>query len=316
MGSEKERHANGRDASGAHARDAAKDAAKAARAGGRLMSESQVEAMISLLTDSSDKVVDGCRRALRAHAELSEPLLRERLGQGLPDEESAAVRSALVDVVGHRLEQPLVDHIVNRPSLEEGSILIGRLIDASELPGAVTAALDALADQVGAELQRQTEPGRELAVLTDVLVRQNALTGSDPREADPWDAVLHGVTLRQRGLPLALCMTWILVARRVGIHLQGVNMPGHFLVRHESAGRSVVVDPYHRGRPVREQDCRKMLANAGYPSMDMGLLDASDRDMLLRSLRNLVMIASRRRERELAARCARILNKTSALTGP
>ncbi len=283
--------------------------------GVRLMSESQVEAMIALLTDNSDKVVDGCRRALRAHAELAEPLLRDRLAH-VGGEEAVAVRSALVDVVGHRLEQPLIDHLVNRPTLEEGGILIGRLIDASELPGAVTAALDALADQVGAELQKQREPGAELAVLTDVLVRQNALTGADPRHADPWDAVLHGVTLRQRGLPLALCMTWILVARRAGIHLQGVNMPGHFLVRHESPTRSLVIDPYHGGRPVRDEDCRRFLSAAGYPAMEVAQLDAGDRDMLLRSLRNLVMIASRRRERALAARCARILDKTSALTGP
>jgi regulator of sirC expression with transglutaminase-like and TPR domain len=180
----------------------------------------------------------------------------------------------------------------------------------------VTAALDAMADQVGNELAKQREPGRELQVMIDVLWRQNALTGADPARADPWDAVLHGVTLRQRGLPLALGMTWILVARRVRVPLFGVNMPGHFLVRHEGPAGSAIIDPYHGGRVVRPEDCRRHLAGAGYPSLDLRLLDASDRDMLLRTLRNLVMIASRRRERELAARCARILNKTSALTGP
>jgi regulator of sirC expression with transglutaminase-like and TPR domain len=279
-----------------------------------LASESQVEAMISLLTDESEAVVEGCRRALRAHAEMAEPLLRERLGQVSGDEQ-AAVLAALVDLVGGRIEAPLVDHLVHAPELEAGSILIGRLIDPSEQPGHVPAALDAMADQVAAELGSAREPGRELTVLADVLVRQNGLSGQDPGQADAWDAVLHGVTLRQRGLPLALCMTWLLVARRVGVPLVGVNMPGHFLLRYRRGGLSMLVDPYHQGRAVREEECRSHLTSAAGGKVDLSLLDATDRDMLLRTLRNLVMIATRRGERRLAARCARILGQTTRLVG-
>jgi regulator of sirC expression with transglutaminase-like and TPR domain len=287
-----------------------------------LASESQVEAMIRLLTDTSDTVIEACRKALLDHAEMSEPLLRERLATA-DGEEAEAVRAALVDVVGARLEAPLIDHIMNAPSLEEGSILIGRLIDASELPDALTEALDALADQVAVALDESLggdrdptrDPARELEVLTDVLAKQNTLTGTDPESADPWDAVLHGVTLRRHGLPLALCMTWLLVARRVGIPLEGLNMPGHFLLRQPREDGAVVIDPFHGGREVTPAECRTFLAESGYPAMEPEALAATDRDMLLRSLRNLVMIASRRRERELAARCARILDKTSAVTG-
>jgi hypothetical protein len=306
-----------------------------------LVSESQVEAAISLLTDTSDRVVESCRRALLEHAELAESLLRERLARSTGDE-AEALRTALVDVVGSRLEAPLIDHLVHAPSLEQGSILIGRLIDASELPGSVTAALDAMADQVAAELasprrtgrdgtgrdgagrdgagrdagrQAAADSDRELSVLIDVLVRQQQLTGADPSRAEPWDAVLHGVTLRQRGLPLALCVTWLLVARRARLPLHGVNMPGHFVLRWEGSGGTRIIDPYHGGRLVSDEDCRRMLVSSGYPSIDVTLLHATDRDMLLRTLRNLVMIASRRRERVLGARCARILSRTAAIIG-
>jgi regulator of sirC expression with transglutaminase-like and TPR domain len=277
-----------------------------------LASESQVEAMISLLTDESESVMDGCRRALRAHGEMAEPLLRERLGL-VKGDERAAVLAALVDIVGGRLEAPLVDLLVHAPALETGSILIGRLVDPSEQPGDVPAALDAMADQVAVELGGTREPGRELAVLVDVLVRQNGLVGVDPGGADAWDAVLHGVTLRQRGLPLALCMTWLLVARRLGIPLVGVNMPGHFLLRYRRNSVSMLIDPFYGGRSVREEECVSYLNSAAGGVVDLSLLDASDRDMLLRTLRNLVMIATRRGERELAARCARILDQTTRL---
>jgi regulator of sirC expression with transglutaminase-like and TPR domain len=282
--------------------------------GPALASESQVEAMIALLTDESESVVDACRRALRAHGEMAEPLLRERLGLA-PKSERAAVYAALVDIVGGRLEAPLVDHLVHAPELELGGMLIGRLVDPSEQPGDVPAALDAMADQVAAALGGARGPEHELGVFVDVLVRQNGLLGVDPGTADPGDAVLHGVTLHQRGLPLALCMAWLLVARRVGVPLVGVNMPGHFLLRYRRAGSSMLVDPFHGGRSVREEECRSYVKDVTGGTVDLALPDATDRDMLLRTLRNLVMIATRQGARELAARCARILDQATRLVG-
>jgi regulator of sirC expression with transglutaminase-like and TPR domain len=276
-----------------------------------LVSESQVEAMISLLTDDSPMVVARCRKALRAHAEIAEPLLRERLA-GTTGAEQTAIVSALLDVVGTKIEEPLVEHLLHTPALEAGSLLIGRLIDPSENPGQVTAALDAMADQLAAELPMVRDPRVELDLLSDVLARQNALTGTVVERADPWDAVLHGVTLRQRGLPLALSMTWVLVGRRAGIPLVGVNMPGHFLVRHT---HGPVIDPFHAGRVVQQPQLRELLARAGYPPLDVKLLDATDRDMLVRTLRNLVLIAARRGERELAGRCARIVDRVTRSQG-
>ena len=277
-----------------------------------LISESQVEAMISLLTDSSDTVLAACRKGLRQHAELAEPLLRERLGEA--GEDSSALRAALLDVVGARLEQPLADHLVHGPDLESGSLLIGRLVDPAAGPETVTAALDALGDQVSAELETPGhDPDRDLAALTAVLARPGGFAGVRPESADVMDVVLQGVCARRRGIPLAVCTAWLLVARRVGIPLRGVNMPGHFLVRHVRPDGHVVIDPFGGGRPVREEDCRRLLSGAGYPAVDIALLDASDRDMLQRTLRNLVMFATRSGDRDLAARCARILNVSTAL---
>ena len=276
-----------------------------------VISESQVEAMISLLTDGSDTVQAACRRGLRQHASLAEPLLTERLAAA-SGEQAVALRSALQDVVGARLEPLLIEHLLRGPDLQRDAVLIGQLVDPSAGTDSVAAALDAMADQVSALIEVPgADPDHDLNVLTEVLARQNGLRGAPNDDATLGDVVLHGVCTRRRGIPLALCTAWILVARRVGIPLRGVNMPGHFLLRHVRADGHVVLDPYAGGRPVRDEDCRRFLAGAGYPALDVALLDASDRDMLLRTLRNLVMTAARAGDRDLAARCARILNAAS-----
>ncbi len=280
-----------------------------------LTSEGQVEAAIALLDDESESVVEGCRRALRAHAEMAEPLLREHLSRARGGT-AEVLRSALLDIVGARLEDPLVAHIAAAPDLQAGSILIGRLVDAGEGPAALPAALDALAAKLLEALGGARSPERELAALREVLVQGAALRGADAERPDPLDAVVHGALARGRGLPLPLSIAWLLVARRAQVPLRGVNMPGHFLLRYERDGLNVVLDPFHGGRPVDEADCRGHLRHAGYPALDVKLLDATDRDMLLRTLRNLVMIGSRGGDRDLAARCARILHRTNAPAEP
>ena len=274
------------------------------------ISESQVEAMISLLTDASASVVDGCRRALLSHAEMAEPMLRERLAQ--QDSHSAVFQAVLDDIGRNRAEAQLIRYLEGAPDLEQGSLLIGRLVDGDAGPDGVPAALDAMADQVDAEPARTTDA---LAAMTAVLVRHNDLKGIDPSLAAPVDALLHGVTARRRGLPLPLCVAWVLIARRCRLPLTGVNMPGHFLVRWQRESGSVLIDPFHKARIVSEDHCKAYLQRGGFPSTDIAQLDASDLEMLLRTLRNLVMIASRRKDRALAARCSRILNAVEKRKG-
>lgn len=278
----------------------------------QLVSESQVEAMISLLTDDSDAVVDNCRRALLRNARVAEPMLRERMATR--DGHTKLFKDVLDDIDRQRTEGEFIRCLAGLPDLQAGSMLLGRLVGAVGATDGVPAALDALADQVGAELARS---GDALAAMTAVLVRQAGLRGTEPSLAQPVDALLHGVLVRRRGLPLPLCLVWLLVARRVGIPLFGLNMPGHFLIRLErdagpQAGSdaqpdSVVIDPFHRGRIISTDRARAYLRRTGFPSSDLAALDASDRDMLLRTLRNLVMAAMRVEDAELQARCERIL---------
>ena len=54
------------------------------------------------------------------------------------------------------------------------------------------------------------------------------------------------------------------IGRRAGLRLEGVNFPGHFLVRvpeNKAAGREgrQIIDPFHGGALLSEQDCRRLL---------------------------------------------------------
>ena len=96
--------------------------------------------------------------------------------------------------------------------------------------------------------------------------------------------------------PITLALIYIEVARRAGLRAEGVNFPGHFLVRAlhdlhtDDPGDGLIVDPFHAGAILNEHDCRRLLSRhagddaAWEPSL---LARATRRQILVRMLLNL-----------------------------
>ena len=77
-------------------------------------------------------------------------------------------------------------------------------------------------------------------------------TGNVKRYYDPANSFLNEVVRRRRGLPITLSVLAMEVGRRIGLHLEGVGMPGHFLLRH---GPDSYVDPFDGGRLLDRAGC-------------------------------------------------------------
>lgn len=66
----------------------------------------------------------------------------------------------------------------------------------------------------------------------------------------------------RRGMPITLAVVAIEVARRVGVQLAGVGMPGHFLVG-DPTDPHWFADPYHGRTGLQRQDCRELMVTMG-----------------------------------------------------
>ncbi|HEX3623024.1 MAG TPA: transglutaminase-like domain-containing protein [Acidimicrobiales bacterium] len=77
-------------------------------------------------------------------------------------------------------------------------------------------------------------------------------SGNVHRYYDPANSFLDDVMRRRKGLPITLSVLGMEVGRRVGLRLEGVGMPGHFLLRH---GPDAYVDPFDGGRLMDRDQC-------------------------------------------------------------
>jgi len=80
------------------------------------------------------------------------------------------------------------------------------------------------------------------------------------------NSFLHRVLDTRRGLPITVSVIWIEVGRRAGLEMQGVGLPGHFVVY--AAGQ--LVDPFHFGEAIGADEAGMLVAEAlgGRPRLE------------------------------------------------
>ncbi|HET6664930.1 MAG TPA: transglutaminase-like domain-containing protein [Acidimicrobiales bacterium] len=117
--------------------------------------------------------------------------------------------------------------------------------------GALLIAAHARRDlDVDAELRRLDElaagcPGSDVEALTEHLCGTLGFRGDTDDYSNPRNSLLDVVVDRRLGIPISLSIVVLEVGRRLDIPLQGVGMPGHFLVR-DAKDDDVFVDPFHQ----------------------------------------------------------------------
>ena len=150
--------------------------------------------------------------------------------------------------------------------------------------------IEALARRVAAHAADLHEPAT-LAALNRVLFDEAKLRGNREDYYDPRNSFLNDVLDRGLGIPITLAIIYMEVAKRVGFHLSGVGMPGHFLLKHYGAeGYETLIDCFNRGDVLTRQDCQSRLDEIYSGEMQLRpefLHPISRRQILTRMLNNL-----------------------------
>jgi regulator of sirC expression with transglutaminase-like and TPR domain len=114
-------------------------------------------------------------------------------------------------------------------------------------------------DEMGEEARASSEGGLRVEALNRYFFDEQGFTGNQSNYYDPRNSMLHRVLERRTGIPITLSIVYAEVGRRAGLSVEGVALPGHFIVRaSETGGESVLVDPFH-GKVIDEEECQERL---------------------------------------------------------
>ncbi len=156
--------------------------------------------------------------------------------------------------------------------------------------------LDEIADRVAPDVERASNGAGRARAISDWLFDRLGYAGNLDDYYDPRNTFLCEVIDRRVGIPISLSVLYLEVARRVGVLAQGVNFPGHFLVRVAVEDAWLFLDPYNRGRSLSPGDLETLLRQTTTPTAVLEpsvIAAASKRQIVARMLVNLAGIYGR-----------------------
>src|SRR5262249_54233013 len=104
-----------------------------------------------------------------------------------------------------------------------------------------------------------------ITALNAYLFHEQSFCGNERNYEDPRNSCLNEVLDRRTGIPITLALVYMEVARRAGIVVEGINFPGHFLLRcpaRRGPYNDLIIDAFH-GTILSEQECRERLRQHG-----------------------------------------------------
>jgi regulator of sirC expression with transglutaminase-like and TPR domain len=165
------------------------------------------------------------------------------------------------------------------PDLDVGALAIAGGADPDLDPGTWLRELDRLAQRIDS-----------LETLIHRLFVEERFAGNTANYYDPRNSLLDQVLRRKLGIPITLSVVCLEVGRRAGVALEGISMPGHFLVRPMATDR--YLDAFNGGALLDLAGCEALFrtANQAGPDVPFGrhlLTAAPRRAIFARILQNL-----------------------------
>jgi len=150
--------------------------------------------------------------------------------------------------------------------------------------------LDQMAAEVNIRITGKRRPMEIIQSINRYLFDECGFYGNAQNYYDPKNSFLNDVLERKTGIPITLSTVYMEIGKRIGFPIKGVGMPGHFIVKYEDETGAILIDPFHKGAILLEEDCQNRLDEIykGVVRFHPGLLPTfTKRQIIARMLANL-----------------------------
>lgn len=156
--------------------------------------------------------------------------------------------------------------------------------------------IDQRADELAGPVARAQTEIDVLQELASAIAGTHGISGDSDAYNIADSSYLPRVIETGRGIPISLSVLYIAVAARVGIELQGVAAPMHYLTRYESSGGPLFVDSFSAGRILDSKQCidwLQTMTQLPEQQIEASLRPTSPRTTIVRMLNNLKTVHAR-----------------------
>ena len=252
------------------------------------LTPSQLNALVSLLDDPDLEVKNHVRdRIISLGAEVI-PFLEQKWETSFNPEIQKEIEDLVHDLQFSLLKKRLKEW---RDS-EDRDLLTGLwILNTYQYPDLEYEKLNAEMHQIYFEVwtsfKNDLQPYDQVRIINNVLFNTLRFSANTKNFHSPGNSMLSTVLDTKKGNPISLCAIYLLVAKKLGLPIYGVNLPNLFVLTYKSADTTFYINAFNKGLVFSRQDIFNYLEHLKIPPKDEFFEPCAHLEIIQRSLRNL-----------------------------
>ena len=248
-----------------------------------------VDELVESLAASDAKVRADARKKLLDLGPDAVPLLRQRAAAAAP-----RTRAGLWGILreinkrGFRSELRKFAADPQSVSLERAALALSGIDNPDLDADSYATTLNRFSSDLTLMLDPESETAFNLEAFQNFMAGELGFSGNPDDYYDPANSFVDQVIDRRSGIPITLSLIYLVVGSNAGLRVDGIGLPGHFIVRFGEARDEIYLDPFHGGRVLSRRDCERIVARHGFAFHKEYLKPVTPKTIVSRMCRNLV----------------------------
>lgn len=252
------------------------------------LTPAQLDALVSLLDDPDMEVKNHVRDKITSLGAEVIPFLEQKWERSFNPE----IQKEIEELV-HDLQFSLVkSRFSNWRDSEDRDLLTGLwILNTYQYPDLEFEKLNAEMHQIYFEVwtsfKNDLQPFDQVKIVNNVLFNTLRFSANTKNFHSPANSMLASVLDSKKGNPISLCAIYLLVAKKLGLPIYGVNLPNLFVLTYKSADITFYINAFNKGLTFSRRDIVSYLQQLRIEPQDSFFEPCAHLDIILRSLRNL-----------------------------
>ncbi|MFD2531077.1 transglutaminase-like domain-containing protein [Gracilimonas halophila] len=277
-----------------------------------MTSKTEIKSLLFLMDDPDPFVQESVENRLQELGENAVPLLDEYKAEINSEDARRKVNEVIHKLTFETLEQDFIEilegGLKTRRSLEKAVFTLARFGNPTLRISEYQAKLDHFADIVEPQIKYKLDEKRKMKRLLKFIFEDLNFHGDAEDYHAPKNCFLDQVIERRKGLPISLSLIVMFISYRLEMPFFGINMPIHFMLNYVGDKEELLIDPYDNGAIVTYDQCYFFLKKNNIDPRSEHFQMATNLDVVLRCIRNLIHSYERKEEMHRVEDLGRLLS--------
>lgn len=283
-----------------------------------MTSKTEIESLLFLMDDPDPFVQQSVESRLQELGEKAVPLLDEYKseinGEDAKNRVNDVIHKLTFDTLESDFIEVLEEGLKTRKSLETAVLTLARFANPTLRISDYQKKLDQFAQMIEPQIKYKLDEKRKMKRMLKFIFEDLNFRGDTKNYHAPQNCFLNHVIDRRKGLPISLSLVVMFISRRLEMPFFGINMPIHFMLNYVGDKEELLIDPYDDGAIVTYDQCYFFLKKNNIEPRPEHFQIATNLDIVLRCIRNLIHSYERQEELERVEDLRKLLNVAEMYT--